>query len=184
MPTATMGGVSMVLYGMISAVGVRNVVENQVDFTNSRNVIVAAIIMVLAIGVNYSGAVTFTVGTATISLSGLAVAAITGIASTPSSPARTTSSATTRRVTPPSTSRSDPQDPARSSRRPARAAGAFYPPVPYRSERKMKVYGRNLKKPLNPPQSPCAHQKNRLEWSQSRGNCINQEYLLWGFWII
>ena len=80
MPTATMGGVSMVLYGMISAVGVRNVVENQVDFTNSRNVIVAAIIMVLAIGVNYSGAVTFTVGTATISLSGLAVAAITGIA--------------------------------------------------------------------------------------------------------
>jgi len=79
-PAATRGGVSMVLYGMISAVGVRNVVENQVDFTNSRNVIVAAIIMVLAIGVNYSGAVTFTVGTATISLSGLAVAAITGIA--------------------------------------------------------------------------------------------------------
>ena len=62
MPTATMGGVSMVLYGMISAVGVRNIVENQVDFTNSRNVIIAAIIMVLAIGVNYSGAVTFSVG--------------------------------------------------------------------------------------------------------------------------
>ena len=80
MPTATMGGVSMVLYGMISAVGVRNIVENQVDFTNSRNVIIAAIIMVLAIGVNYSGAVTFNVGSATISLSGLAVAAITGIA--------------------------------------------------------------------------------------------------------
>ena len=79
-PTAIIGGVSFILYGMISAVGVRNVVENQVDFTNSRNVIVAAIIMVLAIGVNYSGAVTFTVGTATISLSGLAVAAITGIA--------------------------------------------------------------------------------------------------------
>ena len=79
MPTATMGGVSMVLYGMISAVGVRNVVENQVDFTNSRNVIVAAIIMVLAIGINYSGAVTFQVGSATISLSGLAVAALVGI---------------------------------------------------------------------------------------------------------
>jgi uracil permease len=79
MPTATMGGVSMVLYGMISAVGVRNVVENQVDFTNSRNVIVAALIMVLAIGINYSGAVSFTVGAATISLSGLAVAAIAGI---------------------------------------------------------------------------------------------------------
>ena len=79
MPTATMGGVSMVLYGMISAVGVRNVVENRVDFTNSRNVIIAALIMVLAIGINYSGAVSFQVGSATVSLSGLAVAAITGI---------------------------------------------------------------------------------------------------------
>ena len=80
MPTATMGGVSMVLYGMISAVGVRNMVENQVDFTNSRNVIIAAIIMVLAIGINYSGSVTFVLGSVDISLSGLAVAAIVGIA--------------------------------------------------------------------------------------------------------
>ena len=79
MPTATMGGVSMVLYGMISAVGVRNVVENRVDFTNSRNVIIAALIMVLAIGINYSGAVSFQVGSATVSLSGLAAAAIAGI---------------------------------------------------------------------------------------------------------
>ena len=80
MPTATMGGVSMVLYGMIAAVGVRNIVENQVDFTNSRNVIIAAIIMVLAIGINYSGSVTFALGSVDISLSGLAVAAIVGIA--------------------------------------------------------------------------------------------------------
>lgn len=79
MPQATMGGVSMVLYGMISAVGVRNVVENRVNFANSRNVIIAALIMVLAIGVNYSGAVTFQMGSAVISMSGLAVAAITGI---------------------------------------------------------------------------------------------------------
>ena len=79
MPTATMGGVSMVLYGMIAAVGVRNIVENQVDFTNSRNVIIAAIIMVLAIGINYSGSVTFVLGSVDISLSGLAVAAIVGI---------------------------------------------------------------------------------------------------------
>ena len=55
MPVATMGGVSLVLYGMISAVGVRNVVENQVDFTKSRNVLIAAMIMGLAIGVNYAG---------------------------------------------------------------------------------------------------------------------------------
>ena len=81
MPAATIGGVSLVLYGMISAVGVRNVVENQVDFTKSRNVIIAALILVLAIGIKYSavGAINFTIGAITISLSGLAVAAIVGI---------------------------------------------------------------------------------------------------------
>ena len=79
MPAATIGGISMILYGMISAVGVRNVVENKVDFTNTRNVIIAALIMVLAIGINYSGAVSFNIGSVTISLSGLAVAAIVGI---------------------------------------------------------------------------------------------------------
>lgn len=81
MPAPVVGGVSMVLYGMISAVGVRNVVENKVDFTKSRNVIIAAIILVLSIGITYSelGAVSFTVGGATISLTGLAVAALAGI---------------------------------------------------------------------------------------------------------
>ena len=83
MPAATMGGVSLVLYGMISAVGVRNVVENKVDFTQSRNVLIAAMILCLAIGIKYSpvtgGAITFPVGAVTISLSGLAVAAIVGI---------------------------------------------------------------------------------------------------------
>lgn len=81
MPLATMGGVSMILYGMISAIGVRNVVENKVDFTNSRNVIIAAIIMVLAIGIAFSeaGAIVIPAGEATISLSGLAVASLVGI---------------------------------------------------------------------------------------------------------
>ena len=79
MPTATIGGVSLVLYGMISAVGVRNIVENQVDFTNTRNVIIAALILVLAIGVSYTGNIVIPVGTASISLSGLAVASLTGI---------------------------------------------------------------------------------------------------------
>ena len=79
MPVATMGGVSLVLYGMISAVGVRNVVENQVDFTKSRNVLVAAMIMGLAVGVTYSGAILIPIGSVTISLSGLAVAALVGI---------------------------------------------------------------------------------------------------------
>lgn len=81
MPTATVGGISLVLYGMISAVGVRNVVENQVDFTKSRNVIIAALILVLSIGVNYSaaGAIAFRLGGITISLSGIAVGALSGI---------------------------------------------------------------------------------------------------------
>ena len=84
MPSATMGGVSLVLYGMISAVGVRNVVENQVDFTKSRNVLIAAMILVLAIGLKYGtgdvGGITFMVGNVNILLSGLAVAALVGIA--------------------------------------------------------------------------------------------------------
>ena len=81
MPAATIGGVSLVLYGMISAVGVRNVVENQVDFTKSRNVLIAALILVLSIGIKYSsaGAISFHVASFTISLSGLAVGAIVGI---------------------------------------------------------------------------------------------------------
>ena len=81
MPTATVGGVSLVLYGMISAVGVRNIVETQVDFNKTRNVIIAALILVLSIGINYSaaGAISFAVGSITISLSGLAVGALTGI---------------------------------------------------------------------------------------------------------
>ena len=81
MPPATIGGVSMVLYGMISAIGVRNVVENKVDFTVSRNIIIAAVILVLAIGIAFSdaGAIIFPVGGTVVSLSGLAVASIVGI---------------------------------------------------------------------------------------------------------
>ena len=81
MPTATIGGVSLILYGMISAVGVRNIVENQVDFTKSRNVIISALIMSLALGINFSnaGAIAFQVGGIDISLSGLAVASLVGV---------------------------------------------------------------------------------------------------------
>ena len=77
MPAATIGGVSLVLYGMISAVGVRNIVENQVDFTKSRNVIVMALILVLAIGIKYGANDAVSLGFTT--LSGLAVAALVGV---------------------------------------------------------------------------------------------------------
>ncbi len=76
-PTAVIGGISFVLYGMISAVGVRNVVESKVDFTKSRNLIVAAIILVCALGL--TGGISFGIGKVTITLSALAVASIAGI---------------------------------------------------------------------------------------------------------
>ena len=77
MPAATIGGVSLVLYGMISAVGVRNVVENQVDFTNTRNVVIAALILVLSLGIATSAEGAVHIGS--VSLSGLAVASVVGI---------------------------------------------------------------------------------------------------------
>ncbi|PWM23575.1 MAG: ABC transporter permease [Oscillospiraceae bacterium] len=78
-PAAIIGGISLILYGTISAVGVRNVVENQVDFTESRNLIIAAIILVSALGFNSVGGITFHVAGTAITLSGLAIAAIAGI---------------------------------------------------------------------------------------------------------
>jgi uracil permease len=77
MPTAIIGGVSFMLYGMISAIGVRNVVENKVDLTKSRNLIIAGVIFVCALG--FSDGITFTVGGASITLTALAIAAIAGI---------------------------------------------------------------------------------------------------------
>ena len=77
MPSATIGGVSLILYGMISAVGVRNVVENKTNFQESRNVIIAALILGLAIGIGYSEAGSIAIGS--VSLSGLAVASIVGL---------------------------------------------------------------------------------------------------------
>ncbi|MBE5798155.1 MAG: uracil-xanthine permease [Clostridiales bacterium] len=91
MPEATIGGVSLILYGMISAVGVRNVVENQVDFSKSRNVIIAALIIALTLGIHFSpaqgadlpsstgGAIMFAIGSMNIKLSGLAVGSLVGI---------------------------------------------------------------------------------------------------------
>ena len=77
MPSAIVGGVSFILYGMISAIGVRNIVENKVDFTNSRNLIIAAVILVCGLG--FSGGLTFTVAGTPITLTSLAIAAIAGI---------------------------------------------------------------------------------------------------------
>lgn len=78
-PAAIIGGVSLILYGMISAIGVRNVVENHINFAESRNLIIAAVILVSALGLNEIGGISFTVAGQVITLSGLAVASIAGI---------------------------------------------------------------------------------------------------------
>ena len=77
MPAAIIGGVSFMLYGMISAIGVRNVVENKVDLTKSRNLIIAGVIFVCGLG--FSNGLTFTIGETHITLTALAIAAIAGI---------------------------------------------------------------------------------------------------------
>lgn len=77
LPSSIIGGVSFMLYGMISAIGVRNIVENHVDFTKSRNLIIAAVILVCGLG--FSNGLTFTVGGTSITLTALAIAAIAGI---------------------------------------------------------------------------------------------------------
>ena len=78
-PAAIVGGVSFILYGMISAVGVRNIVENRVDLTKSRNLIIAAVMFVSGLGFSSVGGVTFMVGNATVTLTGLAIAALCGV---------------------------------------------------------------------------------------------------------
>ena len=77
MPASIIGGISFILYGMISAIGVRNVVENHVDFTNTRNLIVAAVILVSGLG--FSEVISFTIGTTHVTLTALALASIFGI---------------------------------------------------------------------------------------------------------
>ena len=76
MPSAVIGGASFILYGMISAIGVRNMVENQVDLTKQRNLMIAAIILVSGLGINSIGGLQLG---PYVNLSGLACAAIFGI---------------------------------------------------------------------------------------------------------
>ena len=77
MPTAIIGGISFILYGMISAIGVRNMYENHVSLAKSRNLIIVSVVMVCGLGI--SSGITFTVAGTDITLTGMAIAAITGI---------------------------------------------------------------------------------------------------------
>ena len=81
MPAATIGGVSLVLYGMISGVGIRNLVENKTDLTKSRNILIVALILVLSLGISYtgSGSIEFVINSVAIGFSGLAIGSLVGI---------------------------------------------------------------------------------------------------------
>ena len=72
-PTPVMGGVSLILFGMIASVGVRTLIEADLDFGHSRNLIIASLIFVLGIAIDN------VVVWKTVSLSGLAIAAFTGV---------------------------------------------------------------------------------------------------------
>lgn len=86
-PTATIGGISFVLYGMISAAGLRNLVETHVDFSKTRNLIIAAVILVSSLGLKSNtlangdvvDGIQFNLGSLTITLSALAVGSLAGI---------------------------------------------------------------------------------------------------------
>ena len=72
-PAPVMGGISVILFGMIASVGMRTLIESQLDFSHSRNLIISSLILVLGIGIDNI------VVWRTVSLSGLAIAAFTGI---------------------------------------------------------------------------------------------------------
>ncbi len=75
-PTAVIGGISIILFGMIGSIGAKSLIENQVDFNLSRNLIIAAAIMVLGLG----GAVMpLSIGTLDLEIAGMALAAVAGI---------------------------------------------------------------------------------------------------------
>ncbi|MDX8335493.1 uracil-xanthine permease family protein [Candidatus Cetobacterium colombiensis] len=72
-PTPVMGGVSVILFGMIASVGVRTVIDAEIDFSHSRNLLIASLIFVLGIAIDNI------IIWKTVSLSGLAIAALIGV---------------------------------------------------------------------------------------------------------
>ena len=74
-PVPVMGGISIVLFGMIASIGVRILINSELDFAHSRNLIISAVILVFGIGVD-----AFPMGSTGVTVSGLAMAAIVGVA--------------------------------------------------------------------------------------------------------
>lgn len=75
-PTAVLGGVSLLLYGFISVNGLKVLIQNQVDFNNTKNVIVASAMLVLGLG---GATISIVSGDLAVTISGMSLAAIVGI---------------------------------------------------------------------------------------------------------
>ena len=75
-PNPVLGGVSLLLYGFIAVNGLKVLIQNQIDFGKSRNVVVAATMLVLGLG---GAAISIVSGDLSVTISGMSLAAIIGI---------------------------------------------------------------------------------------------------------
>ena len=75
-PTCVLGGVSILLYGFIAVNGLKVLIENQVDFSNNRNLIIASAMLVFGLG---GATISITSGSFNASISGMSLAAIIGV---------------------------------------------------------------------------------------------------------
>ncbi len=75
-PNAVLGGVSLLLYGFIAVNGLKVLIKNQVNFENSKNIIVASSMLVLGLG---GAAIAITSGDLSLTISGMSLASIVGI---------------------------------------------------------------------------------------------------------
>ncbi len=78
-PVPVKGGVEIMLFGMIAAIGIRTLAESDLDFTHSRNLVIVGLILVLGLGINALGGLTFNVGSQALTISGLFVAVVIGV---------------------------------------------------------------------------------------------------------
>lgn len=75
-PSPVLGGVSILLYGFISVNGLKILIQNKVDFENTKNVIVASSMLVLGLG---GAAISIITKNISVSISGMSLAALAGI---------------------------------------------------------------------------------------------------------
>ncbi|MCL2287271.1 MAG: uracil-xanthine permease [Firmicutes bacterium] len=80
-PNAIIGGASFMLYGMIAAVGIRNLVESRIDMARTKNLTVVAVMLVTGLGLRFGNPITFTIGSTNVPVDrlGIAIAVVLGV---------------------------------------------------------------------------------------------------------